>query len=308
MKKRNHNSEKPAIQDFHELELLNEMIGEMKNKSEIDSFLSLNDDLVDLQSWRRFDEKTSWKKIESSIRTKKKFNVLKYAAVIAILIFSSVSYLIFQNNNVEFKKQVIVSHILLDDGSNITLDKNSELDLKNNFNESDRDVRFNGRGYFNVAKNKEKPFNINVNGAKVSVLGTEFYLQEISNGFKIDLIEGKVSITDKFGHNSIINSGESAIVTDNIEKVIFKKDEVLSTQNFGELKFDNVSVNDAIAELNRIYGREIIILDKNIKEIGTETVHTTVRNGSITDFLKFMEIVFDLYVINSKGQFIISLK
>lgn len=308
MKRRNHNIEKLSIQDIYELELVNEMIGEMKDESEIDGFVILNNDLANLKSWKRFDEKESWKKIESSIRTSKKFNLVKYAAAIAVLIFSSVSYFIFQNNSVEFKKQDIVSHILLDDGSNVTLDKNSELDLKKDFNASERDVKFKGRAYFNISKNKEKPFNIDVNGAKVTVLGTEFYIQEITNGFKIDLIEGKVSLTDNFGHTSIIKSGESAIVTDKINKVIALKEQILSTQNFGELKFDNVTVNDVIEELNRIYGREIVILDKNIKDIGTETVHTTVRNGSITDFLKFMEIVFDLNVINSKGQFIISSK
>lgn len=308
MKRRNHNIEKLNIQDIHELELLNEMIGEMKDESEIDGFLRLNNDLEYLKSWKKFDEKESWEKIESSISTSNKFNFLKYAAVIAILIFSSVSYFIFQNKIIEFKKQDVVSHILLQDGSNITLDKNSELDLIKNFNATKRDVKFKGRGYFNIAKNKEKPFNIDVNGATVTVLGTEFYIQEISNGFKLDLIEGKVSITDNFGKKSIINSGESAIVTDRIEKVVLEKEKLLSAQNFGELKFDNVTVNYAITELNKIYGKEIIILDKNVKEIGTETVHTTVRNGSITDFLKFMEIVFDLNVINSKGQFIISSK
>jgi ferric-dicitrate binding protein FerR (iron transport regulator) len=308
MKRRNHYIEKLGIQDNFELELLNDMIGEMKDESEIDGFLSLNNDLVNLKSWKRFDEKASWKKIESSIHITKKLNIIKYAAVIAILIFSSVSYFVFQNNSIDFRKQTVVSHILLDDGSNITLDKNSELDLKKDFNKSKRDVKFKGRGYFNIAKNKEKPFNIEVNGAKVSVLGTEFYLQEISNGFRVDLIEGKVSITDISGNNSIINSGESAIVTDKIERLILQKNQILATQNFGDLKFDNSTVNDIISELNRIYGREIIILDKDIKNIGTETVHTTIRNGSITDFLKFMEIVFDLNVINSKGQFIISSK
>ena len=42
------------------------------------------------------------------------------------------------------------------------------------FNGKDRKVELTGEGYFEVAKNKEKPFHVQVGSVEVEVLGTHF--------------------------------------------------------------------------------------------------------------------------------------
>ena len=62
--------------------------------------------------------------------------------------------------------------VVLSDGSKVWLNSGSSLHFPIGFADSQRIVELTGEAYFEVAKNKEKPFLVNVGDIQVKVLGT----------------------------------------------------------------------------------------------------------------------------------------
>lgn len=84
----------------------------------------------------------------------------------------------------------------LPDGSEITLNKFSELGFENGFGKGDRAVRFQGEGFFNIAKDPSKPFTIKTETAEITVLGTSFNVLSYpdDNRFEVYVETGKVKV------------------------------------------------------------------------------------------------------------------
>jgi len=84
----------------------------------------------------------------------------------------------------------------LPDGSMIYFDKGSSVEYNAiNFTE-DRQLAFEGRAYFDIAKSKEgKNFIIENEDFTVEILGTEFEINTLSDKPSVIVTEGKVKIT-----------------------------------------------------------------------------------------------------------------
>lgn len=87
-----------------------------------------------------------------------------------------------------------ISSFELPDGTEISLNKNSKLSYSSSYGEQVREVSLDGEGFFTVTKDKEKAFVVDLNGSKISVLGTVF---NVKNYKKEDitmatLVEGSI--------------------------------------------------------------------------------------------------------------------
>lgn len=97
-----------------------------------------------------------------------------------------------QKNNTD-----TVSVIVLDDGSKITLFPQASVRYRNNFaKQARRDIYMSGEAYFEVAKNKLKPFTVYSGYISTTALGTAFRVVAPSNkdNIKVRLNEGKVVV------------------------------------------------------------------------------------------------------------------
>ena len=87
---------------------------------------------------------------------------------------------------------------ILPDGSTITLNRHTAVSYDaETFNQKDRYIYLNnGEAFFDVAKNKEKPFIVNMNGLEVIVVGTSFNIKiyETSKNKSIVVKTGKVMV------------------------------------------------------------------------------------------------------------------
>lgn len=89
--------------------------------------------------------------------------------------------------------------LLLADGSTVWLNAESSLKYPVHFSGDKREVFLTeGEAFFDVKKNKEKPFVVNFSNHKIKVLGTEFNVKayEEEDFEQITLVEGSVSIND----------------------------------------------------------------------------------------------------------------
>lgn len=83
--------------------------------------------------------------------------------------------------------------VVLQDGTHIHLNAGSRLLFPSRFTSRNRNVVLVGEAYFEVAKNKHRPFVVDLNGASVEVLGTQFNVKAYENELvQVNLDEGHV--------------------------------------------------------------------------------------------------------------------
>lgn len=88
------------------------------------------------------------------------------------------------------------AQITLSDGTKVWLNSKSTLSYTSGFGRRDRNVELDGEAYFEVAKNKDIPFNVNTETNQVRVVGTHFNIcaYKGSDEFEATLVEGIVDI------------------------------------------------------------------------------------------------------------------
>ena len=102
--------------------------------------------------------------------------------------------------------------LVLPDGSKVWLNASSSLHFPTVFNGNERNVDLTGEAYFEIAKNKEKPFHVNVNGYQVEVLGTHFDVNAYADegAIRTSLLEGSVKIK-KGNISGLLKPGEQGV-------------------------------------------------------------------------------------------------
>lgn len=130
---------------------------------------------------------------------------LRYVAAMFIgaLLMASVWLLVPDKNNGR-EMQVVqhtvynrtgVQNVLLADNSEVWMNENSRLSYPEAFNGSKRIVTLEGNAYFDIQKDKEKPFIIRFGHAEIEVTGTEFFVETaIGEEAFVTLISGGIDL------------------------------------------------------------------------------------------------------------------
>jgi len=152
----------------------------------------------------------SWRSIQT---------VIGYAAVILLLIGSS-SLFVYQhffrvsNDPLADKAFTLISApkgsksiLVLADGSKVWLNAGSSIKYGANFNKKDREVILDGEAYFDIAKNKNKPFLVHTSKITLRVLGTAFNVKSYNdeNTVETTLIRGAVNVEKSENNGSTSN-------------------------------------------------------------------------------------------------------
>ena len=156
----------------------------------------------------------------------------------------------------------------LPDGSKVWLNSSSSLRFSALFNGHTREVELSGEAYFDVSKNKGKPFRVITKDQIVEVLGTQFNINSYSDEgpIKTTLIEGSVKIIYK-DMVVLLSPGQqfqpkelvSAVVEADTEEVVAWKD--------GYFVFKNEDIKSIMRKLSRWYNVEVSY-SGNIPEVG----------------------------------------
>ena len=90
----------------------------------------------------------------------------------------------------------IVRH-KLPDGSIVTMHPKAVITYRSAFANNKRFVVFSGEGFFDVKKDKTRPFNISSGDMIIRVLGTSFNVKAIESQkkFQVDVVTGSVQVT-----------------------------------------------------------------------------------------------------------------
>lgn len=102
--------------------------------------------------------------------------------------------------------------ITLHDGTRIWLNSDSRLDYPVRFSPDDRRVFLTGEAYFEVVPDGGRPFTVETEGQRITVLGTGFNVSAYGNDPRIltTLVEGSVRIETAGGQRMVLVPGNQA--------------------------------------------------------------------------------------------------
>lgn len=117
---------------------------------------------------------------------------IRIAAAVAILLVGSFFYLNTLNEKITTSYAESKS-VTLPDTSEVILNAESELTYSEKNWDEDRNVNLKGEAYFKVAKGKK--FTVKTTQGLVTVLGTQFNVENRDDYFEVSCFEGLVSVT-----------------------------------------------------------------------------------------------------------------
>ena len=206
----------------------------------------------------------------SSLRTE----FIKIAAVIAITLGGSYLY-----HQYSFEKELMATNTIsvpagqrinmtLTDGTNVWLNARTSLTYPVKFSKKNRQVILDGEAYFEVAKDKTKPFIVQTNKYNVEVLGTKFDVNAYSETgeFETTLMSGSVRVastsdpaqklTLKPNNKVYLQDGELHVsVVDDFNPYRWKE---------GLICFKNESFTSIMKDFEKYYGLTIQVRNKEV--------------------------------------------
>lgn len=150
--------------------------------------------------------------------------------------------------------------LTLADGTKVWLNAASGITYPTTFKGKTREVSISGEAYFEVAKDKSKPFIVQAGTIKTEVLGTHFnaYTYTDEKVKTITLLEGSVKVIAGNKH-AILKPGEQALaVTENIDvNKSADLEQVIAWKN-GLFKFNRSAMPEVMQQLSRWYDVEVV--------------------------------------------------
>jgi ferric-dicitrate binding protein FerR (iron transport regulator) len=198
--------------------------------------------------------------------------------------------------------------IELDDGTIIVADAGSEIQYPKTFSNR-RDIYLKGEAYFEVAKDPERPFYVHANHALVCVIGTKFNIRAWHENPKVTVSvnEGKITLSQANGElqkSVTLSKNEMSLIT---PKNMPTKPQPTNAQDHlgwmkNEIKFNNATVEEVLAQLQRWYNYDFVVQDSSIfKE--RLTVHILPTN--VNDVLEVISLLTNTKIENESNRILL---
>ncbi len=261
-----------------------------------DLFFSLKE-IYAAGNWEKLkteaDTKIQWRKLASEIektREDKKsdlkilpvfISLLKYAAVLVIGIFIAITFQ--KNPKQNFAKPILTqnrvetgigerSRVFLPDGTEVWLNACSSVSYSSDYGDSIRNIKLNGEAYFEVKKDKAKPFIVSASGFDVKALGTSFNVSAYDNDKTISAVLVEGSISFEKGENStptILKPGEGFFFSkeSNTLKIKNVDTDTYTIWRTGEYRFDQLNFMEVSQKLERLFNIKVVLQNKKISNV-----------------------------------------
>lgn len=151
----------------------------------------------------------------------------------------------------------------LTDGSTVWLQSGSTLAYDSSFGAESRDVKLRGEGFFDIAKDPERPFTVEVEGLRIRVHGTKFNVNTSHEDrtVAVSLVEGSVALDSGNGETRRLHPGEIACYDPATQELNIRRGnvELESCRAAGKLVFERQSLGEICRYLSRWYDIRIDI-------------------------------------------------
>ncbi len=178
--------------------------------------------------------------------------------------------------------------LTLSDGTKVWLNAQSSIRYPVQFNSTERTVELTGEGYFEVAKNADRPFIVRLpENEEIRVLGTEFNVMAYPNEEtrKVTLVEGRVQVKNKLNQLQL-KPGQQALMKTGTIALNTKTDiDVATGWKKGEFIFHDMKIYELMRQVERWYDVNVIF-----KTTTAEHFNATIsRNEPVSKLLRLLE-------------------
>ena len=195
--------------------------------------------------------------------------------------------------------------VALEDGSKLTLNTLTQLSTRIDGNE--RTVWIDeGEAFFDVAHDASRPFVIRAGNRRVIVVGTKFSLRRDGDRLTVDVVEGRVQVQVDNAAPTLLTRGETAVgegrnvlVTRRTERQSIAATSWLE----GRLIFDQTTIADAAAQINRYNRKKLIVTDAGAANI---RIGGSFDASNVDGFARLVQSGFGLVIEAHDDRILIS--
>lgn len=197
------------------------------------------------------------------------------------------------------------STVQLRDGSKVILNSESKIFYSKYFTDSSRVIHLEGEAFFEVAKDRSRPFTVIANGVSTTALGTSFNINGRGNQCKVSLATGKVAVHQLSEKENYFLKPGQAVMFD-LQAGTVNKSEYTGFEDYlwtkGIIAFNDDHFELVIEKLSRWYN-----VDFSIENAGVVKQYTgRFDNKSLEAILENMSFTlgFDYFIHERKVKII----
>ena len=269
-----------------------------------------------------------WDKISTQLHFKKKHRIFQlstylshYAAVAVIFILLGGSILYYTQHDFTQQKSGLVAQrtlfqttndqirlVILPDGSRIQMNRGTKFSYATHaFNRRQREVWLEGEAFFEVAKNKEKPFIIHTGTMTTTVRGTSFnvkaYPQLAEN--VVSVRTGKVEVSNHDQMLAVLVKNKQLAynrLTNKVETSDAAWEDAAGWRE-GELMLNYANRDELKLKLKQYYQVDIQFRDNALN--GIKIKSTFLKSTSLSDVLSTIKALYGIQYSTNGNQVII---
>ena len=183
------------------------------------------------------------------------------------------------------------ANVTLPDGSTVSLDVASRLEVPADYASGDHTVRLTGAGLFTVIHSGRAPFTVLVGTTRAHVLGTSFVARHYTSdsATTVAVRDGKVAVGA-----TVVTAARMAVVRRRGPTRLLSADPATFSFASGVLVLDGGLLPDVIPDLNRWYDVDIRLGDARL---ATQRMTAKLSAGSVAELSDILQRTFDVRVV-----------
>ena len=188
--------------------------------------------------------------------------------------------------------------VILADGTKVWLNAASSIVFPTQFKGSERHVEICGEVYFEVAKNKTKPFFVKAGKQTVEVLGTHFNINSYTDepDIKTTLLEGSVKIQQlNSSYSALLKPGQQAVNRSSGPILVKPADlEQAVAWKYGLFQINDASIETIMRQASRWYDVEVEYQGKIPQRKFSGKIKRNVKASEFLQMLTYFNVRFSM--------------
>ena len=181
--------------------------------------------------------------------------------------------------------------ITLADSSEITLSAKSQISTR--ISDTERSVDLvSGEAFFDIAKDRQKPFFVTVNNVSVEVVGTQFNVQKVRDAVSVAVVEGVVNVFAEGGlmtaiPDVVLTAGQKIVKASGqaFDAVINVPNSDLGAWRMGRLIYTDIALADIVADAGRYFDGKIVLQSQDLADVKVTMTLRTDQVGQLPQML-----------------------
>jgi transmembrane sensor len=288
---------------------LNEWLKVESNKEE---FILLKNDWIKRMEKNTFNSDKAWENVKKGIleaeKVKTRRMVFTYSSIAALLIVGILLFVPTLNSGKEIMivaEANEIQQVTLHDGSVVHLNAGSKLSYPKKFKAENREVSLSGEAFFNVSKNKQKPFIVRTNRVTIQVLGTSFNVNNNKgNSCEVIVSTGKVEVLDNISNESVtLVKNERAVSRNGVLKKHTELNKNALAWRTKEFSFSAMPLHEVVSIIAEAYNTSI---ELQIGENCNFELNSEYSDMNVETILESISKAFNLSLAKENEKYILS--